>query len=69
MNAGAGVQKAGDRVKTNRRDALGMVTQFRAGERTAVWVPDPRHETMRDLTRARGAAVEDLRARATCRPS
>jgi len=54
-------KKAGDRVKTNRRDALGLVTQFRAGELTAVWVPDPRHEAMRDLTRARGAAVEDLR--------
>jgi transposase len=54
-------KKAGDRVKTNRRDALGMFTQFRAGELTAVWVPDPRHEAMRDLTRTRGAAVEDLR--------
>jgi transposase len=54
-------KKAGDRVKTNRRDALGMVTQFRAGELTAVWVPDPRHEAMRDLARTRGAAVEDLR--------
>jgi transposase len=40
-----------------------MVTQFRAGELTAVWVPDPRHEAMRDLTRARGPAVEDLRAK------
>jgi len=56
-------KKAGDRVKTNRRDALGMVTQFRAGELTAVWVPDERHEAMRDLTRARGTAVEDLRAK------
>ncbi len=56
-------KKAGDRVKTNRRDALGLVKQFRAGELTAVWVPDPRHEAMRDLTRARGAAVEDLRAK------
>lgn len=54
-------RKPGDRVKTNRRDALGMVTQFRAGELTAVWVPDARHEAVRDLTRARGAAVEDLR--------
>jgi len=56
-------KKAGDRVKTNRRDALGMVKQFRAGELTAVWVPDRRHEAMRDLTRARLAAVEDLRAK------
>jgi transposase len=53
--------KPGDRVKTNRRDALNLVKLLRAGELTAVWVPDPRHEAMRDLTRARGAAAEDLR--------
>ena len=56
-------KKPGDRVKTNRRDALDLVRQLRAGELTAVWVPDPRHEAMRDLTRARGAAVEDLRSK------
>ena len=55
--------KPGDRVKTNRRDALGLVKLLRAGELTAVWVPDPRHEAMRDLNRARGAAVEDLRCK------
>jgi transposase len=54
-------KKAGDRVKTNRRDALDLAAQLRADQLTAVWVPDPRHEAMRDLTRARGAAVEDLR--------
>jgi len=54
-------KKAGDRVKTNRRDALGLATQLRAGELTAVWVPDQRHEAMRDLIRTRGSAVEDLR--------
>ncbi len=53
--------KPGDRVKTNRRDALNLVKLLRAGELTAVWVPDPRHEAMRDLTRGRGAAGEDLR--------
>src|SRR5215470_10573101 len=53
--------KPGDRVKTNRRDALSLVKLLRAGELTAVWVPDPRHEAVRDLTRARGAGVEDLR--------
>jgi transposase len=53
--------KPGDRVKTNRRDALNLVKLLRAGELTAVWVPDPRHEAVRDLTRARGAAGEDLR--------
>jgi transposase len=54
-------QRPGDRVKTNRRDAVSLARHLRAGELTAVWVPDPRHEAMRDLTRARGAAVEDLR--------
>jgi transposase len=56
-------KKAGDRVKTNRRDALSLAKLLRAGELTAVWVPDARHEAMRDLTRARGAAVEDLRSK------
>src|SRR5712691_9738678 len=54
-------KKPGDRVKTNRRDAVSLVKLLRAGELTAVWVPDPRHEAMRDLVRARGAAVEDVR--------
>jgi transposase len=53
-------KKAGDRVKTNRRDALDLARLLRAGELTAVWVPDARHEAMRDLTRAREAAVADL---------
>jgi transposase len=56
-------KKPGDRVKTNRRDALDLARQLRAGELTAVWVPDERHEAMRDLTRAREAAVEDLRGK------
>ena len=56
-------KKPGDRVKTNRRDALDLARQLRAGELTAVWVPDARHEAMRDLTRAREAAVEDLRGK------
>jgi len=54
-------RKPGERVKTNRRDALSLVKQLRAGDLTAVWVPDARHEAMRDLTRTRETAVEDLR--------
>ena len=54
-------RKPGDRVKTNRRDALGLARLLRAGELTAVWVPDEGHEAMRDLVRARAAAVETLR--------
>jgi len=56
-------QKPGERVKTNRRDALSLARQLRAGDLTAVWVPDPQHEAMRDLTRARGAAVRELRVK------
>ena len=55
------LKKPGERVKTNRRDAVSLVKQLRAGDLTAVWIPDPRHEAMRDLTRAREMAVEDLR--------
>jgi transposase len=55
--------KPGDRVKTNRRDALSLARQLRAGDLTAVWVPDPHHEAVRDLTRARGAAVREQRAK------
>lgn len=54
-------RKPGDRIKTNRRDAVTLARLHRAGELTAVWVPDEAHEAMRDLVRAREAAVEDLR--------
>jgi len=54
-------RKPGDRVKNNRRDAVGLARLLRAGELTAVWVPDEGHEAMRDLVRARAAAVETLR--------
>ena len=50
-------RKAGDRVKTDRRDSLTLTRLFRAGELTAVWVPDDEQEALRDLTRAR----EDLK--------
>jgi transposase len=56
-------KKPGDRVKTNRRDALSLVKLLRAGELTAVWVPDRHHEAMRDLTRARETAVKDVRSK------
>jgi transposase len=56
--------KAGDRVKTDRRDAEKLARCYRAGDLTAVWVPDAAHEALRDLVRARGAGKKDqLRAR------
>jgi transposase len=51
--------KAGDRVKTNRRDAENLAKLLRAGELTAVWVPDAKHEAMRDLVRAREASAQN----------
>ena len=56
-------KKAGDRVKTNRRDAMSLAKLLRSGDLTAVWVPDCQHEAMRDLTRARETAMLDLRAK------
>jgi transposase len=56
--------KAGDRVKTDRRDAERLVRSYRSGDLTAVWVPDEGSEALRDLVRAREAAKQDqLRAR------
>jgi hypothetical protein len=40
--------KAGDRVKTDRRDALMLAKLHRAGELTSIWIPDAAHEAMRD---------------------
>jgi transposase len=55
--------KPGDRVKTDRRDAEKLARCYRAGDLTVVWVPDARHEALRDLVRAREAAKSDqLRA-------
>jgi transposase len=54
-------KRAGDRIKTDRRDAASLAKLHRAGELMAVWVPDPGHEAMRDLVRARLDAVRALR--------
>jgi transposase len=56
--------KPGDRVKTDRRDAEKLARSYRAGDLTAVWVPDAAHEALRDVVRAREAAKKDeLRAK------
>lgn len=51
-------QKSGERVKTNRRDALKLARLERAGELEAIYVPGEEDEAMRDLSRGRAAAVE-----------
>lgn len=53
--------RAGERIKTDRRDARKLARLHRAGELTAVHVPDVNDEAMRDLCRARTDAVQDLR--------
>ena len=52
--------KAGDRVKTDRRDAKNLARLFRSGELTAVWVPGEAQEALRDMVRSREDAVRDL---------
>src|SRR5262249_5222459 len=58
--------KAGERVKPDRRDAVHLARLARAGERTLVDVPTGDAAAMRDLTRARADALSDDQA-ATCR--
>lgn len=56
--------RAGDRVRTDRREAAKLARSYRAGERTPVWMPDAAHEALRDLVRARQDPRQDqLRAR------
>jgi transposase len=55
-------KKAGDRVKTDRRDAVQLARLMRSGDLTPVYVPKVEDEAMRDLTRAREDALRDLKA-------
>ncbi len=54
-------RKKGDRIKNDRRDARSLARLHRAGEMTAIWVPDEAHEAIRDLVRARTATMESTR--------
>ena len=53
-------KRAGDRVKTDRRDAEQLARLFRAGELTPIYVPAPEDEALRELVRARETAREDV---------
>jgi transposase len=55
-------KKAGDRVKTDRRDALQLARLARSGDLTSVYVPQVEDEAIRDLTRAREDTLSDLKA-------
>jgi transposase len=54
-------QKAGDRVQTNRRDAIQLARLMRSGDLTPVYVPQVEDEAIRDLSRARAEAQRDLK--------
>ena len=54
-------KRSGDRVKTDKRDARKLARLLRAGELTAVYIPEATDEAMRDLCRARTDAVDDRR--------
>jgi transposase len=53
--------RSGDRIKTDKRDALKLARLLRAGELPAIYIPEPTDEAIRDLCRARTDAVDDLR--------
>jgi transposase len=55
-------KKAGDRVKTDRRDAVQLARLMRSGDLTPVYVPQVEDEAIRDLSRAREDALRDLKA-------
>lgn len=53
-------KRSGDRIKTDKRDALRLAKLYRAGELVSVYVPTPEDEALRDLVRAREDAKEDM---------
>ena len=54
-------KKAGERVKTDRRDALKLVRSLKSEDLTPIYVPEPENEAVRDLSRTREAAMKDLK--------
>ncbi|WP_454744005.1 IS110 family transposase [Cupriavidus necator] len=54
-------KKPGERVKTDRRDAVKLVRSLRAGDLSAVYVPSVEDEAFRDLSRAWVSAKDDLK--------
>src|SRR5919106_6092535 len=55
-------KKPGDRVKTDRRDAIQLARLMRSGDLTPVYVPEVEDEALRDLARAREEAIRDRKA-------
>lgn len=54
-------RKAGDRVKTDRRDAMTLARLMRSGDLSSIYVPGIEDEALRDLSRRRDDALQDLK--------
>jgi len=54
-------KKPGERIKTDRRDALKLVKLLKSEDLTPIYVPEPEDEAVRDLSRAREAAMKNLK--------
>ena len=57
VNPSSMPKRSGDRIKTDRRDSQALARLHRAGELTAIYIPTPDDEALRDLVRAREDAV------------
>jgi transposase len=55
-------RKPGDRVKTDRRDAMALARSMRSGDLTSIYVPAVDDEAIRDVSRGREDALRDLKA-------
>lgn len=55
-------KKAGDKIKTDKRDALKLTQLLKTGDADPIYVPEPEDEAIRDLSRARERAMDDLKA-------
>lgn len=54
-------KKPGDRVKTDKRDAMMLAKLLKSEDLTPIYVPEPEDEAVRDLSRAREVAMKDLK--------
>jgi transposase len=55
-------RKAGEKVKTDRRDAVQIVRLLRSGDLSGVYIPEPEDEAIRDLCRAREESMREMKA-------
>ena len=54
-------KKPGERIKTDKRDALKLAKLLKSEDLTPIYVPEPEDEAIRDLSRAREVAMKDLK--------